>query len=183
MWHSSEATANRARGRRALPRNRPQGVSAVGIRTLAVFDLDALYPMPQMHSRDGLNGVSFERKVTFLGYAAYRRRHEFVKHLRLQVLRAGRAANRKAPSGRRQRMNGCASCSLAPLWRGMASAAAAYAVEYIAQLRSCGTGRGSWRSAASVLCLWRGWLDRLLRPLRLCMLRGLRVGRAAQGQW
>ena len=112
-------------------------VSAVGIRTLAVFDLDALYPMPQMHSRDGLNGVSFERKVTFLGYAAYRRRHEFVKHL--LVAGAAPTLSSRQPQGairseaEDERLRELLTRRFGA---GMASAAAAYAVEYIAQLRS-----------------------------------------------
>jgi hypothetical protein len=106
------------------------------VRKLAAFDLDALYPIPQTHSRDALS-ASFERRMTLLSYAAYRRRHEVVKHL--LVAGASPTVSERQPTG--------AISSEADDTRlrelltrrfgaGMASAAAAYAVEVIVQMRN-----------------------------------------------
>ena len=111
-------------------------VNAFGVRTLANFDLDTLYPMPPMHTRPGSNNAGFEPRVTILGYAAWRRRHDIVKHL----LIAG-----AAPTLSDRRPVGAIDTEVEEtqlrelLSRrhgvGLVSAAATYVVECVARMR------------------------------------------------
>ena len=106
-----------------------------GVRALAAIDLDSLHAMPASHTRLGTNNVGFEKRITLLSYAAWRRRHDIVK----QLLIGGAAPtiSDRAPAGalsaeeekelseRLSRRTGS----------GLESAAATYAVECVARLR------------------------------------------------
>ena len=72
-------------------------VTAYGVRKLAAFDLDIMYPVPASHARVGLNSIGFEQHVTLLSYAAWRRRHDCVKHL--LVAGAAPTISQRQPKG------------------------------------------------------------------------------------
>ena len=110
-------------------------VNATGVRSLAPLDLDGLYPMPPIHLRAGSGNVGFERLVTILSYAAWRRRHGMVK----QLLIAG-ASPTLSVSGSAD-LSAAEDCKLRDMLTnrngdGLAAAAAVYAVEQIVKLRA-----------------------------------------------
>ena len=106
-----------------------------GVRALAAIDLDSLHAMPASHTRLGTNNVGFERRLTLLSYAAWRRRHDIVKQLLIggatptlsdrAPAGALSAGEEKELSERLSRRTGS----------GLESAAATYAVECVARLR------------------------------------------------
>ena len=72
--------------------------NALGVRLLVELELDGLYPMPEMHTAPGShNEAGFERNVTLLGYAAWRRRAGAVKSLLVAGARA--TVSERSPQG------------------------------------------------------------------------------------
>lgn len=124
-------------------------VTAYGVCKLASIDLDGLHPMPSAH---GTNGVGFERHVTLLSYAAWRRRHDCVKHL--LVAGAAPTMSERNPDGAIKVAADEARLRELLTRRfgaGMASAAAVYAVELIVQMR-CFAARDAALGAALPPC-------------------------------
>ena len=113
-----------------------RNINLFGVRRIAGLELDALHPIPTTHMRPCMNNVGFERRVTLLSYAAWRRRHDVVKHLlvagasptlsdRAPTGSLGSDTDEKALSDLLSRRSG----------HGLASAAATYAVECVARMR------------------------------------------------
>ena len=63
--------------------------SALGVRLLATLELNDLHPLPNAHCEEERSDrFCFERKITFIAYAAWRRRHGAVKNLLVAGARA-----------------------------------------------------------------------------------------------
>ena len=52
-----------------------------GLRTLIALELDGLMTLPPIHTRPGSDNAGFERHLTAMSYAAWRRRHGAIKQL------------------------------------------------------------------------------------------------------
>ena len=68
-----------------------------GLRNIVQYELDLLLPMPAMHTRPGSDNAGFERHLTVMSYAAWRRRHGAIKQL--LIAGASPTISDRAPRG------------------------------------------------------------------------------------
>ena len=115
-------------------------LNGFGVRFLTEIELDGLHPLPASHTKPGSFNVGFERRVTALTYAAWRRRHNIVKHLLVGGARA--SVSDRCPDGALSSEEEAALDALLSRRQGSGTsgASAAHIVETIARLR-CATAR------------------------------------------
>ena len=112
-------------------------INVFGVRSLAPLVLDILYPMPSAHTQPGSDNVAFEKSISVLAYAAWRRRHATVKQL--LIAGASPTLSERSPAG--GLLDESSHNALVELLSnrngdGLASAAAAYCVEQVVKLRA-----------------------------------------------
>ena len=137
-------------------------INVFGVRTLSVFDLNVLYPMPAGHTLPASHNVAFESRVTIIAYAAWRRRHDIVKHL--LIAGASPTVCDLAPAGALENPDDEAALEAILTRRngtGLASAAAVYAVECVTKLR-CFAARDRALGAPALPCTKCGSRGRTL---------------------
>ena len=131
--------------------------NSLGVRQLATLALDGLHPMPAVHTFPGsYNELGFERRITLLGYAAWRRRHSAVKSLLISG--ANGTVSERLPHGvlwERPEDQNRLECLLSNRHggaTGLQSAVAVHVVECISRMRAMAARDASSLGACEAAC-------------------------------